>query len=693
MKKRVIAYLHTHWDREWYREFEIFRMRLLRVFDEVLDALEQDLIPSFYFDGQVVALLDYLKIRPENEQRVRALIKSRKLFIGPFYCLVDEFLTSATLFKKNLEYGLSIAREFGCEDFTGYLPDTFGHSDGVIKILKEFGLNEAIVWRGCPKELPAEFVWQDINGEKINGINLLRGYFMDIFTADLPIIKKAEFLNNNLNKIAEKSGEVLLLPIGADHLGIPLDVKEQIALVNTALDNYEIELGSLFDYIEAVKASHKTIWVGELRDNSATFTLEGSYSARADLKQMNIIATHQLERATRLVKHFSLEEKYDKLLEYAYKLLLKNQAHDSICGCSTDDTHYENVLRYKKIEQITSTMEVEIKYLKGVSRKVLNLGNSPVTGVVELKKSQIARDDVVISEKKGFDAELLNAIRRVPITEDYLPIFTTLQMSDVVLSGELKFEVKSNYVPVTGGENFVGEDIFVDDVVKIGNVQIYPKDFKDFGDSYNRGVLADDNGQVLRIKSCKNIFNSPLRVILDVEYEDGSHLEISKDAESEFVKLNYEVDNKIKNHHLFLCIKYLMPVTETLSEDMNRIIKREFDSDYDIRNNLPQECGQEAKTNTAPCQRLVWANGVGAVLKGVTQYEVFENELRLSVLRATGVISNPKNPTRTTPAGPPLETPDGQLLKTINQEIYLFESDGKDLNEKIEKVYNFVYVG
>ena len=28
MKKKVIAYLHTHWDREWYREFEVFRLRL-----------------------------------------------------------------------------------------------------------------------------------------------------------------------------------------------------------------------------------------------------------------------------------------------------------------------------------------------------------------------------------------------------------------------------------------------------------------------------------------------------------------------------------------------------------------------------------------------------------------------------------------------------------------------------------------
>ena len=47
-KKRVIAYLHTHWDREWYREFEVFRLRLLRVFDNVLELLEKGEIPSPY---------------------------------------------------------------------------------------------------------------------------------------------------------------------------------------------------------------------------------------------------------------------------------------------------------------------------------------------------------------------------------------------------------------------------------------------------------------------------------------------------------------------------------------------------------------------------------------------------------------------------------------------------------------------
>ena len=176
MKRQVIAYLHTHWDREWYREYEIFRMRLLRVFDNILYLLDNNKIPCFYFDGQVSALLDYLEMRPEKERLVRLLIRTKKLFIGPFYCLVDEFLTDRVSFEKNLEIGMKAAIDLGCTDFIGYLADTFGHSQNIPDILREFGIDKAIVWRGCG-DFPAEIKWCGMDT-----VNLVRGYFNDVFS-------------------------------------------------------------------------------------------------------------------------------------------------------------------------------------------------------------------------------------------------------------------------------------------------------------------------------------------------------------------------------------------------------------------------------------------------------------------------------------------------------------------------------
>ena len=79
MKKKVIAFVHTHWDREWYREFETFRLRLIEVFDNVIDMLTSNKLPVFYFDGQTSALEDYLELRPEKETIIRQLIAEKKL--------------------------------------------------------------------------------------------------------------------------------------------------------------------------------------------------------------------------------------------------------------------------------------------------------------------------------------------------------------------------------------------------------------------------------------------------------------------------------------------------------------------------------------------------------------------------------------------------------------------------------------
>ena len=40
--KKFTVISHTHWDREWYRTFEAFRLNLVRLCDELLEILEID---------------------------------------------------------------------------------------------------------------------------------------------------------------------------------------------------------------------------------------------------------------------------------------------------------------------------------------------------------------------------------------------------------------------------------------------------------------------------------------------------------------------------------------------------------------------------------------------------------------------------------------------------------------------------
>ena len=120
---------------------------------------------------------------------------------------------------------------------------------------------------------------------------------------------------------------------------------------------------------------------------------------------------------------------------------------------------------------------------------------------------------------------------------------------------------------------------------------------------------------------------------------------------------------------------------------MNGIIKRKFDPHYDIRENLPQNKGLEAKTNTAPMQRFVWANGFGVITKGLCEYEVYKNTLSVTLLRSTGIISKPDNKARTTPAGPPIKVPDAQQLGENSAEFSIGFYKIEEWTQRIEEVY------
>lgn len=708
MKKKVIAYLHTHWDREWYREFEVFRLRLLRVFDNVLDLLYNWKIPCFYFDGQTSALEDYLQLRPEKEKLVRDLIRQKKLFIGPCYTLVDEFLTDDICFRKNLEIGLKYAKSLGCQDFLGYFADTFGHSSNVPLILKEFGIDKAVVWRGCPDEIPSEFLF---NGVKT--VNLVRGYFNDSFSTDLSMQEKAEKIEENLDKIAKKSLNVLLMPIGADHLGVEPDIAEQIREINKRLKNYEIELSSPFKYFELVKNNFTFKWDSELRDNSTTFILPGTYSSRMKLKQYNTKCSYMLDLANKFQIFAGRKYKtksYDTEIEYAYKLLLQNQAHDGICGCSTDLVHQENIVRYEKVLQIANTIIKEIKADSGEKSFIVNLSNNVFSGLVTFESSRkfSEKDFEMISSRKGFKDFFLYDTQKIPVTEDYKNIYTYLaevesktpskilskptiphggsySQSDLKITdkkienSKISFEVLKNQIIIKDKQSGETYKDFINFV-----------DFKDKGDTYNFGPVKGDSGIKSEMISSEILRAGELQSALLVKFKVNNTIlntEISLNKNSHLLNFNIEWNNKSKNHLLQVQFNLKEPVEKTFSEDMGVLIERTFNPDYDIRKNLPQDKGIEVKTNTAPMQRYLSAQGFEVVTKGLREYEVSKNYLLVTLLRSTGIISNPKNPARSTPAGPPIEVEEAQQLGENQAEFSIGFAPIQDWQLAVDEIY------
>ena len=177
-KSTVFVIPHTHWDREWYATFQQFRIRLVHVMDALLDLLERD--PSythFNLDAQTVVLQDYLEIRPEKREILQKLVRERRLGVGPWYVLPDEFLVSGEALVRNLLLGHRLAGEFGHVQKVGYIPDTFGHISQLPQILQGFDIPFAMHFRGLDEgDLKSELWWQSPDGSRVLLASFARRY-------------------------------------------------------------------------------------------------------------------------------------------------------------------------------------------------------------------------------------------------------------------------------------------------------------------------------------------------------------------------------------------------------------------------------------------------------------------------------------------------------------------------------------
>ncbi len=725
--KEVIAYVHTHWDREWYREFQEFRLRLVEVFERVLAELQKNELKSFYFDGQTGAIEDYLELYPEKEAIVKKLISEKKLFVGPFYCLSDVFLVNLECLIRNLIYGMKKSKELGCSEFIAYLADTFGHSKGIISILNAFDIENIMLWRGLG-DLPSEFKWQNLNA-----VNLIQGYFQDIFSSKrLSFEQKADNLQILLDKIAKNSSKYILLPIGADHLAPPCNLSSQIKEINKLLNGYKIRVGTPFEYFEKVKNNHKKIFECEFLDNSKTFLLKGVYSSRIYLKQKNAITQWKLTRLAEPLQVFTnllkFSKSYQNECDYAYKLLIKNHAHDSIYGCSIDKVHQEMSTRYESVRSLTNGIIKRCvrdfsKSKDGFS--VINLSNFDYNGSVKIITDKCLPSKMnaqLLQTEKNFTDKKLYDIDEIPVTEDYTNIYEYLidvkNLRPFSITEIDKMHIQNAKTLKITKNSIENENIGL--FIKNSEINLIDKknkkeyknfleiiDRADIGDSYNFGALKNDKLLKARFINSKILTSGDVQAILRLKFEikipkkatiNGrskvlvSHkfvVDVILDNQDKFLEFEINWENKSTDHLLQISFNLPELITKTVSEDTVGLMERNIDADYDIYAAIPAQRGVELKYNIFPMQRFVFAQNIGITTKGLQEYEVYKNNLRLTILRATGVISNPKNPTRGTPAGPPLPTPELQCMakNTANFTIS-FPDKADDLYKTVEYFYN-----
>jgi len=364
---------HSHWDREWYFPFDRFRAMLVDMVEDLIELFSRDPeFKSYTLDGQIAAVMDYLETRPDRVETIRDLVTKRKLFIGPWYILNDEFLSSGESHIRNLSLGFRLGKTLGGVMPVGYIPDQFGHIAQMPQILKGFGIDAALIYRGFGGEAgqeKSEYWWISPDGTRVLMHHLPKdGYSAGYFgTKDKEIIvQKFERLRKELDARGTTSQRLFFN--GGDHHWPDQDVTTAIAVLRERYDA-EFQHSNFPDFLAAVKKEIGTgnalpRLEGETRFGyrHAFAVLGGVFSSRMYTKQLNAECETLLERTLEplnvIATHGGMRCKTPQI-EQAWKYVLQNQDHDAICGTSVDEVHREMVVRYGKTKQIGEHVKAE----------------------------------------------------------------------------------------------------------------------------------------------------------------------------------------------------------------------------------------------------------------------------------------------------------------------------------------------
>lgn len=365
MKKKVHVIPHTHWDREWYFTTARSKVYLMKNLEDILHTLEQDGDFTYYMlDAQGSLLDDYRKWMPQDEERIKRLVREHRLLIGPWYTQSDQLVISAESIVRNLYYGIQTCQFYGDYMKVAYVPDSFGQAGNMPQIYQAFGLKDTLFWRGVSDDMVShtDFMWKGDDGSKVFATQIPFGYYIG---GNIP---EEEGQSDTFweKECFEKAGKGsaskhIYFPNGFDQAPIRKNLPKILRERNRKDPENEYIISCIEDYIKDVKASGVQLEEveGELVIAKHMRIHKSIFSSRSDLKILNTkvqnYVTNIMEPVLTLSYHLGNSYPKEAIME-VWKLLFENAAHDSIGSCISDRANEDVRMRYKQAQEIAENL-------------------------------------------------------------------------------------------------------------------------------------------------------------------------------------------------------------------------------------------------------------------------------------------------------------------------------------------------
>lgn len=376
-KNKIHIVPHTHWDREWYFTTARSKVYLAKNLKEILDTLESEKFKYFTLDAQASLLDDYLKWNIEDEDRVKRLVRNKKLIIGPWYTQTDQLVISAESIVRNLYYGIERCKELGGYMKVGYVPDSFGQSAQMPQIYNEFGIDSTMFWRGVSDDMVdnTEFMWKGSDESTILAVQIPFGYYYGgNIPEDEDDLKK--YLEEYVERLKEKATtKNVYFPNGFDQAPIRKNLPKIIEKANEIDNKNHYEMSNIENYIKSVRDEAPTLdeIEGELVNAKNMRIHKSIFSSRADLKILNNKLENYIVNVLEpiLTVSYSLGNEYPhSIMKDIWKLMFENSAHDSIGSCNSDTTNEDVYIRCKQAMDLSINL-LDL-HMRNISTRIKN---------------------------------------------------------------------------------------------------------------------------------------------------------------------------------------------------------------------------------------------------------------------------------------------------------------------------------
>ena len=383
---KIFYFSGTHWDREWYKSFQNFRYELVKMMDELIEFMTiNEEFKVFHLDGQTIVLEDYLEIDDSNKEALLKLIKDERVLIGPWYCMPDEFLLSGESLIRNLITGHKVCKNYGVEAWKfGYLCDIFGHIAQMPQILNGFGIRYALVGRGTNEHTtPAYFIWGSPDGSRCLTYKLPDNEGYGSFSIKVigerkkgvEVDPSSEFFAREATQYIEHERgrspvSVVAIMDAMDHEPVHPKTIDYIDRIKQLCPNAEVYHTNLINMAKMVEKDIDKLpfKMGELNETARdkglflhliSHTLSSYYPLKAYNDQCQTLLEKWVEPLFAIGKYMGLKIKR-QYVDLAYKYLIKNHPHDSICGCSIDQVHKDMQYRFDQCKELCNVVLQDI---------------------------------------------------------------------------------------------------------------------------------------------------------------------------------------------------------------------------------------------------------------------------------------------------------------------------------------------